>query len=224
MPAVPGIADDLTALIGNIESCKICRLEPSGVVLPHEPRPVVRVSQTARVVIAGQAPGVRVHNTGIPFNDPSGDRLRDWMKISRDVFYDQSRLAIVPMGFCFPGHDKHKGDLPPRPECAKTWHDTLFEALPQIKVVLAIGAHAHAYHLKRLDRLGKSTAKNKSVRSKSVLSMTETVSNWRFYLDGDPKVFVLPHPSWRNNAWLKKHPWFETETLPAMRAELAIWL
>ena len=219
MPAVSGTKNDLSALAGAIEACNICRVKPSRAALPHEPRPVVRVSQTARVVIAGQAPGVRVHTTGIPFNDPSGDRLREWMKVSRETFYDQSRLAIVPMGFCFPGHDKHKGDLPPRPECRKVWHDKVFDLLPQVKVVLAIGAHAHAYHLKRLGRL-----ENSNPPKKSAPSMSQTVSDWRLYVGSDPKVYVLPHPSWRNNAWLKKHDWFESETLPAMRAELAKWL
>lgn len=219
MPTEPRPTFDLSTLVERIEACKICHQNPSGSVLPHEPRPVVRVSQTARVLIAGQAPGVRVHNTGIPFNDPSGDRLRGWMNISHDDFYDQSKLAIVPMGFCFPGHDKYKGDLPPRPECRKTWHDDLFRSLPQIKVILAIGAHAHAYHLKRLNKFKPSSAPGKSAPS-----MTETVQNWRHYIDGSPKIFVVPHPSWRNNAWLKKHPWFEGEVLPTMRAELANWL
>ena len=144
------------------------------------------------------------------FNDPSGDRLRDWMAIDRDTFYDTSRVAIVPMGFCFPGHDKNKGDLPPRPECRQSWHDRIFALMPQLEVILTIGAYAHAYHLPRLGQAYKRAT-----------PMTQTVANWPEYVTGVPKVFVLPHPSWRNTGWLKKNPWFETELLPVLRAEIA---
>jgi uracil-DNA glycosylase len=187
----------LDALLADIRECRIC----AG-ALSHAPRPVVRASATARICIAGQAPGIRVHNTGIPFNDPSGDRLRAWLGLTREVFYDEAKIAIVPMGFCFPGHDTAGGDRPPRPECAKTWHDRLFAAAPEFALTLTIGIYAQRYHL-------KGTAKK---------DMTLTVKAWREYA---PKVVPLPHPSWRNNAWLKKNPWFEQELLPYLRERVA---
>lgn len=200
----------LARMAADIAACRICRDTPIKTPLPHEPRPVVSFSATARILIAGQAPGTRVHASGVLFNDPSGDRLRQWMQVDRDTFYDASRIAIVPMGFCFPGHDKNKGDLPPRRECRIQWHDRIFPAMPQLEVILAIGSYAHAFHLPRLDLdYQKST------------SMTDTVARWRDYADGSPAVFVLPHPSWRNSGWLKKHPWFESDLLPFLRAEVA---
>ena len=144
MPAQSGGPDDLAAEIVN---CRICRDRPRGARLPHEPRPVLQVGLTATLCIAGQAPGVRVHKTGIPFNDPSGDRLRQWIGVDHSVFYDKSRIAIVPMGFCFPGQDKSGGDLPPRTECAANWHDALYARLPNLRAILAIGRYAQAYHL-----------------------------------------------------------------------------
>ncbi|MCC2095670.1 MAG: uracil-DNA glycosylase family protein, partial [Hyphomicrobiales bacterium] len=177
----------LAELAAAIAACRICRDSPIRTPLPHEPRPVVRPSASARLLVAGQAPGVRVHDTGLPFNDPSGDRLRQWMQMDRETFYDASRVAIVPMGFCFPGHDRHKGDLPPRPECRLTWHDRLFAHMGQIEVILAIGSYAHAYHLPRL-----------GYDFRRATPMSKTVANWRAYVSGSPKVFVLPHPSWRN--------------------------
>ncbi|MGE3244706.1 MAG: uracil-DNA glycosylase family protein [Beijerinckiaceae bacterium] len=203
----------LGALVRKIEACRICRDDPAVTPLPHEPRPVVRPSATARLLIAGQAPGVRVHNSGLPFNDPSGDRLREWMQVDRETFYDASRIAIVPMGFCFPGHDKNKGDLPPRRECRATWHDAIFELMPQLEVVLAIGSHAHAYHMSRL-----------GLPWQRGTPMNETVANWREYAAQRPAVFALPHPSWRNTGWLKKNPWFETDVLPQLRAAVAACL
>jgi uracil-DNA glycosylase len=200
----------LDRLAQDISACRICRDNPLNGPLPHEPRPVVRPSASARLLVAGQAPGVRVHATGLPFNDPSGDRLRQWMQIDRDTFYDASRIAIVPMGFCFPGHDKNKGDLPPRRECKLAWHGRLFVHMPQLEVILAIGAYAHAYHLPRLGHPYRRGA-----------PMTQTVGNWEAYLGGAPKVFVLPHPSWRNTGWLKKNPWFEQELLPVLRRQVA---
>ncbi len=193
-------------LSGKIAACRVCVETPLGKPLPHEPRPVAYLSATARLAVCGQAPGTRVHATGIPFNDPSGDRLRDWMGVDRDTFYDTSRIAIVPMGFCFPGLDAKGGDLPPRRECAATWHDRVFAAMPQIELVIAVGQYAQAYHLKA-ERRG---------------SLTATVAAWREIWERDvaPRVLPLPHPSWRNTAWLKRNPWFEADVLPVLRAEV----
>ena len=141
---------------------------------------------------------MRVHKTGIPYNDPSGERLRAWLDIGRDVFYDEAKVAIVPMGFCFPGYDELGADKPPRPECVRTWHERLFKASPQFKLILAVGTYAQRYHL----------------HGKARKSMSETVQAWRDY---GPLVIPLPHPSWRNNNWLKKNPWFETELVPHLR-------
>jgi uracil-DNA glycosylase len=184
-------------MLRDIRACTLCAKH-----LSHGARPVLRMSGTARLCIAGQAPGIRVHNSGIPYNDPSGDRLRAWLGVDRDTFYDESRIAIVPMGFCFPGYDDKGGDRPPRPECARTWHDRLFAAAPRFDLVLVIGTYAQNYHLKG--------------RTKG--SLTETVQAWREY---GPFYVPLPHPSWRNNAWLKKNPWFEQELLPSLRERVA---
>ena len=196
----------LNSLAGRIKACRICVEQPVGSPLPHEPRPVVRLSSTARICIAGQAPGMRVHQTGIPFNDPSGDRLRDWMGVDRETFYDQERIAIVPMGFCFPGYDSKGGDLPPRKECRAQWHDDIFAQMPQLELILVIGQYAQAYHLAGLK--GRT--------------LTETVLNARdIWQDGEaPRYLPLPHPSWRNTAWLKRNPWFEADILPLLRAEV----
>ena len=188
---------DLPKLLADVRACRLCERD-----LVDGVRPVLRVSKTARLCIAGQAPGIRVHNSAIPYNDPSGTRLRAWLGIDRETFYDESRIAIVPMGFCFPGHDANGGDKPPRAECARTWHDRLFAGAPRFKLVLAIGTYAQAYHLK--------------VNAKK--SVTETVRAWREY---GPLAIPLPHPSWRNNGWLKKNPWFESELLPHLRARVA---
>lgn len=203
-----GARQRLEALAERIRACRHCAEAPSA--LPHAPRPVLRVSSTARLLVASQAPGNLVNQTGIPFNDPSGERLRDWMGVDRDTFYDVSRVAIVPMGFCFPGNDAAGGDLPPRPECRKLWHDALFEAMPQIETVLAIGRYAQTYHFARL---GHALPKSAGV--------SQTVAGWRAFQGGKPLIFPLPHPSWRNTGWLKKNPWFEAEVLPALRAEVA---
>ncbi|CEJ09754.1 Uracil DNA glycosylase superfamily protein [bacterium YEK0313] len=202
----------LDAVMEAVAACRVCIEAPQGRPLPHQPRPVVWPSADARILVAGQAPGMRVHVSGRPFDDRSGDRLRDWMGIDRTVFYDRSQLAIAAMGFCFPGYDAKGGDLPPRRECRATWHDRMMAAMPQIDLVLAIGASAQAYHL---DRLG--------LRHLRAASLTATVANWRaIRAAGDrPAVFVLPHPSWRNTGWLKRHPWFEAELLPVLRAEVA---
>jgi len=199
--------DPLARLLTDIRACRVCRDAPSGPRLPHEPRPVLRVAATARLLIAGQAPGVRVHASGTPFTDPSGDRLRQWMGVTAEEFYDEARVAIVPMGFCFPGLDAKKSDLPPRAECRALWHDRLFALLPAVQTVLVVGAYARAYHF---DRLGLTAPKG--------ASLTETVARWRDFSQGHPGVIPLPHPSWRNSGWLKAHPWFEAELLPDLRA------
>lgn len=191
----------LEKLAEDIRACRFCIDEPAGKPLPHEPRPVLRVSQTARLCIVGQAPGTRVHASGMPFTDPSGDRLREWMGVSVDEFYDVSRIAIVPMGFCFPGLDAKGGDLPPRRECAVHWRGRLFDLMPQIELTLLVGQYAQNWHLGPRRRA----------------SLTETVAAWRDYL---PSAIPLPHPSWRNNAWIRKHPWFETDVLPALRRDV----
>lgn len=205
-------AAKLSAIVGAIGACRICRDAPRfGKPLPHEPRPVLRVSRTARVLIASQAPGVRVHASGRPFTDASGNRLRAWMNVDDDTFYDVSRIAIAPMGFCFPGYDAKGADLPPRRECAPAWHDQLFAALPQIELILAVGAPAQRYHLTRLGRPDLVGA-----------TLTDTVSRWADIRDAvKPRLYPLPHPSWRNNGWLKANPWFERQLLPALRADLA---
>jgi uracil-DNA glycosylase len=193
------------AIAAKIRACTHC-----AETLPHAPRPVLRVSKTARLLVASQAPGNLVNQTGIPFNDPSGERLRDWMGVDRETFYDVSRIAIVPMGFCFPGNDAAGGDLPPRPECRALWHDALFAAMPKIETVLAIGRYAQDYHFRRLGQALKKGA-----------SVSETVARWRDFQGATPLIFPLPHPSWRNTGWLKKNPWFEAEVLPVLRAEVA---
>ena len=193
MAAARKAADPLDTLLADIRACRICESD-----LVHGVRPVLRASRTAKLCIVGQAPGIRVHESGIPFNDPSGDRLREWMGIDRDTFYDESRIAIVPMGFCFPGYDRQGADKPPRKECASHWRESLFETLPDFSLTLVIGTYAQRWHL------GKDAKKN----------VSETVGAWRDYA---PSVIPLPHPSWRNNAWLKKNTWFEIELLPELR-------
>ncbi|TPW29639.1 uracil-DNA glycosylase family protein [Pararhizobium mangrovi] len=196
-------------LARRVRACRICRDAPAPgrPPLPHEPRPVCRPSASARLLVAGQAPGRRVHETGLPFNDASGDRLRTWLGIDRETFYDPARIAIVPMAFCFPGNDAKGGDLPPRRECVATWHDDLMATMGQIELVLAIGAYAQRYHLGRRCRA----------------SLTETVASWRETVveDVSPRVLPLPHPSWRNTGWLKRNPWFEADVLPFLRSEVA---
>jgi uracil-DNA glycosylase len=202
-------ADGLDELARGISACRHCVERPERAPLPHEPRPVCVLSATARIAICGQAPGTRVHASGRPFTDPSGDRLRDWMGIGEDVFYDARRIAIVPMGFCFPGLDAKGGDLPPRPECRRLWHDRIFAAMPQLRLKIVIGAYAQAYHL--------GPHRRGSVR--------ETVAAWREIHEetraGGVAAICMPHPSWRNNAWLKKNPWFEAECLPVLREAVA---
>ncbi|NTS31580.1 uracil-DNA glycosylase family protein [Phyllobacterium sp. BT25] len=202
-------AVDLGALSAEIKTCRICRDAPRyGPALPHEPNPVCILSSTARIAICGQAPGIRVHNSGIPFNDPSGDRLREWLGVDRTTFYDPGKFAIVPMGFCFPGYDAHGSDLPPRRECRETWHERVFRSMPQLELILTIGQYAQAYHLRDRRRRG----------------MTATVLNWQDYFvaSTSPAILPLPHPSWRNSGWLKKNPWFADNVLPALREKVRI--
>ena len=199
-------ASDLDTLRARMAACRICRDNPLGAPLPHEPRPVFQLSATARLLIAGQAPGTRVHASGRPFTDPSGDRLRQWMGIGPEIFYDPALVAIVPMGFCFPGQDARGADLPPRRECAPAWRQAVMDAMPQLELVLAIGQYAQRWHL------GARMKRN----------LTETVRSWREYHEKlVPRVIPLPHPSWRNNAWLKRNPWFAEEVLPVLRREVA---
>ena len=190
-------------LASEIKACRVCVEQPTGTPLPHDPRPVAVLSETARIAICGQAPGTRVHESGRPFTDPSGDRLRDWMGVDETTFYDDRRIAIIPMGFCFPGLDAKGGDLPPRRECAVHWHDRVFAAMPQLELMLAVGQYAHRYHLGTLRRP----------------SLTETVRDWQAVAAARkaPVIVPLPHPSWRNNAWIKKNPWFSSELLPHLK-------
>ncbi|MEW5963519.1 MAG: uracil-DNA glycosylase family protein [Pseudomonadota bacterium] len=197
----------LEALVAEIHACRICVERPTTKPLPHEPRPVLRVSITARLAVCGQAPGTRVHASGVPFTDPSGDRLRAWMGVDAETFYDADRVAIVPMGFCFPGLDAKGGDLPPRSECQAHWHARLFSLLPQVELVLLVGQYAQRWHL--------------GARAGS--SLTETVAAWRDHVEqpvAGRRYVPLPHPSWRNNAWVKRNPWFDAELLPHLRREV----
>ncbi|MBN8604755.1 MAG: uracil-DNA glycosylase family protein [Planctomycetes bacterium] len=185
----------LKKLLSEVRSCTHCAMH-----LPHGTRPVLQYHPNASILIAGQAPGRKVHESGVPFNDASGDRLRDWMGISKDVFYDSTRIAILPMGFCYPGAGQ-SGDLPPRIECAPLWREKLLGGLKQLTLTLVIGEYAQAYHL-----LGVSG------------SVTSRVVAWR---DHWPNVIPLPHPSPRNNIWLNRNPWFEEELLPALRMRIS---
>ncbi len=185
----------LNALLTDIRACTVCEAH-----LPHGPRPVVQVATTSRIVIIGQAPGRKVHESGIPWDDRSGDTLRDWLGLSSEQFYDPDLVAIVPMGFCYPGSAK-SGDKPPRPECAPLWHEPLLGHLPTDRLEIIIGMYAQRRYIP--DRQP---------------TLTETVAQWRTYLPGQ---VVLPHPSPRNQHWLTKNPWFAKETLPAVRKRIA---
>lgn len=185
----------------RIGVCTLCSDRFAATHSAHAPRPVAWFQSEARILIAGQAPGMKVHLSGKPFTDPSGDRLRDWMGVSKDLFYDQARVAIVPMAFCFPGYDAEGSDLPPPKICADTWHAEVLNSLPGVRLTLLVGGYAQKYHLKAAARGG----------------VTATVSSWR---DHAPGVFALPHPSWRNTGWLRKNPWFENELLPALQTRI----
>jgi len=183
-----------SSLINDIKNCQLC-----AKYLPQEPRPVLQFNPNAKILIAGQAPGRKVHETGVPFNDPSGDRLRAWMGIDRDTFYNPELIAIVPMGFCFPGTGK-SGDLPPRPECSQTWHPKLLSLLRNLQLTLVIGQYAIGYHL-----------------DKSYKSVTEAVHNGQRTW---PEKLPLPHPSPRNNLWLKRNAWFERDVIPKLQSRV----
>lgn len=183
---------DIDALLAEVRACRACED-----LLPLGPRPVFQLSPTARILVASQAPGTKVHASGIPFSDPSGDRLREWMGISKDGFYDAENIAILPMGLCYPGRAK-SGDAPPRPECAPLWRNRLIESMPALRLTLLVGSYAQNHVL------GPG-------------ELTERVRNFSAYL---PTYFPLPHPSWRAMIWGRKHPWFDKEVLPALRAAI----
>lgn len=189
------MVDDLSK---DITACRACADAFAETRTAHAPRPVAWLSSKAPILIAGQAPGMRVHESGVPFDDRSGDRLRDWMGIDSATFYDRDRIAILPMAFCFPGYDAKGGDLPPPKRCAELWRAAALAAMPQIRLTLLVGGYAQKWTL----------------REKAHKTLTATVANWRDY---GPNVIPLPHPSWRNTGWLKKNPWFEAETLPTLR-------
>lgn len=193
------MSKSLDKLVKEIKACNLCTNH-----LPLGPRPVIQVGSLARILIVGQAPGRRVHETGIPFNDPSGERLRLWMGINKEEFYDKDKVALVPMGFCFPGTGK-SGDLPPRPECADTWREKLLEQLPNIDLTIVIGQYAQGWHF------GSSNKQN----------LTETVKSWKEFW---PNAIPLPHPSPRNNIWLRKNAWFEDEVIPALQKAVNVIL
>ena len=191
-PSKPSANAIAAKLVSEVRACRLCELH-----LPLGPRPVLQVQPGARILIAGQAPGSKVHQSGVPFDDASGDRLRDWMGIDKATFYDAARVAILPMGFCYPGAG-NSGDLPPRPECAPVWRAKLLAQMPHIELTLVIGQYAQAWHLKDACKA----------------NLTETVMAWR---DHWPAVLPLPHPSPRNNIWLKRNGWFEAEVVPALK-------
>ena len=185
--------ESLATVLADIRACRLCEAH-----LPHGVRPVLHVGATAKLLVASQAPGLRVHQSGLSFDDASGDRLRDWMGLDRGAFYDESKVALAGMAFCFPGYDAAGHDLPPRRECAAHWRGRLLAARPEFQTILLVGTYAQTWHLK----------------DRAKANMTETVAAWRAYA---PRYIPLPHPSWRNNGWLKTNPWFETELLPYLR-------
>lgn len=197
------MAQGLDDLVARIRACRICTEAKRP--LPHEPRPVLQAGPQARLLIAGQAPGVRVHASGRPFTDPSGVRLRDWLGLDEATFYDPHHVAIVPMGLCFPGLDGKGADLPPRPECAPAWRAELLARMPGIRLVVCLGAHAMRWHM-----AGAWPG-----------TVDAAVRNWRAGLALSPPVIPLPHPSWRNSGWLKRNPWFAAELLPELRDRVA---
>ena len=193
------MAELLTTLLKKVRACEVC-----AEFLPFPPKPILSAGKTAQLMIVGQAPGRRVQETGIPWNDPSGDRLREWLNVPREIFYDEKRIAIIPIGFCYPGSRKG-GDLPPRPECAPLWQPRLRAALPEVKLTLLIGRYSQAYYL----------------GGRAQETLTETVRHYRDYL---PEFLPLPHPSPRNQIWVRRNPWFEKEVLPLLRKRVAALL
>lgn len=189
----------MSKVIDEIRACRLCSDRFRETHTAHEPRPVAWFEKGARILIAGQAPGARVHESGRPFTDPSGDRLRMWLGIDETTFYDRSQIAIVPMAFCFPGYDVKGSDLPPPKICGSTWHDRVMEHLGEMPLTILVGGYAHKYHLD------------------TKTGVTQTVRDWHVRA---PFVFALPHPSWRNTGWIKKNPWFETEILPSLRTRV----
>ncbi|MGB2203055.1 MAG: uracil-DNA glycosylase family protein [Pseudooceanicola atlanticus] len=189
----------MTDLAPEIRACRLCAARFAATKTQHQPRPVPWFRPSARLLIAGQAPGLQVHEKGRPFDDRSGDRLRDWLGIDRNTFYDLDRVAVVPMAFCFPGYDARGADLPPPPICSATWHDDVIASLTRLRLRVVIGAYAQRYHLGHRG------------------PVRETVLNFRDHLPG---AIPLPHPSWRNTGWLKKNPWFETDLLPVLRQKV----
>jgi uracil-DNA glycosylase len=183
-------------LISEIRNCRLCADRFAETATRHAPRPVVWLRPGARILVAGQAPGARVHDSGRPFTDPSGDRLRHWMGIDEETFYDRDRMAVLPMAFCFPGYNAKGSDLPPPPVCSRTWHARVLAGLGSVRLTVLVGSYAMRWHLGWRGRVD------------------DAVRNWR---DHAPATFVLPHPSWRNTAWLKRNPFFEAETVPALR-------
>lgn len=200
MPAAPAPttppAPPLAEFLAEIRSCRLCAAH-----LPHAPRPVVQASEGARILIAGQAPGRRVHESGRPFTDASGQRLRQWLAMDEAVFYESGAVAVAAMGFCYPGTAARGGDLPPRPECAPRWRAALLQRLPHVRLTLLVGRYAIAWHWPQAPR-----------------TLGAAVAAWQ---EAPPGVIPLPHPSWRNTAWLKRHPWFEQELMPVLRAKVA---
>lgn len=196
MPENPTGLDDLGA---KIRACRLCAGAFKETKTEHEPNPVFWLSSTAKILICGQAPGARVHASGKPFTDPSGDRLREWMGVSDETFYDRSKVAILPMAFCFPGYNDKGSDLPPPKLCADTWRQQALKEMPQIKLTLLIGGYAQKWH----------------VGGKTV---TQTVKDWKSH---EPGIIPLPHPSWRTRGWARKNPWFEEDLLPVLRKRIA---
>jgi uracil-DNA glycosylase len=189
----------VAGLEAEVRACRLCAGRFAATVTAHAPRPVPWLSDAAPILIAGQAPGARVHDRGRPFDDASGDRLRDWLGVDRAAFYDRRHFAVLPMAFCFPGYDARGADLPPPPVCAATWRARALAAMPQVRLTLLIGGHAQRW------RLGPG-------------GVTATVARWREF---GPALTPLPHPSWRNTAWLRRNPWFETELAPELRRRVA---
>ncbi len=183
-------------LLSQVRSCQLCVKN-----LPLEPKPIIQASSSSKILIIGQAPGTKAHRTGIPWNDASGKRLRNWLKIPKNIFYNKSQIAIMPMGFCYPGRTVNGGDLPPKTECAPTWHEKILKLLPKIELTILIGSYAQKYYIE--------TARK--------TTMTDTVSNWRTLV---PRIVATPHPSWRTLAWEEKNPWFRMELLPALQTRI----